>query len=46
LELTSGSLGYKTELEAVTDKTGLEFSKNSILLTIKQDFAEDRTPSI
>ncbi len=32
--------------EVVTDKTGLECSENSTLLKTKQDFAEDRCPSI
>ena len=32
--------------EAVTGRTRLEFSENSTLLKIKQDIAEDRTPSI
>ncbi len=32
--------------EVVTDKTGLGCGENSTLLKTKQDFADDRCPSI
>ena len=44
--MTSCQKWQITGFEAVTDKTGLEFSENSTLLKTKQDFADDRCPSI
>jgi len=44
--MTSGKKWQISEFEAVTDKTGLGCGENRTLLKTKQDFADDRCPSI